>query len=334
MTRHMLAWEMSWRSRTASFIAFYAALSVLAGIFAATSDQVQAQTARPLQGTLIVNVPRGWLPSQDYWLYVEGQIVSAPPYGPFANFGREFIRSTNSRGLAFFDANGIAAESQGNYFTYIRPGLLERVFESQKPIQLAPGKYVVELLTRAVNKSFPFAVARIEAQISAGKTKEIWFGISADTEEVPALALAFGRCYNCRCGNCSWVNHPPEETLEYIQNEFNKAVQQYEEDPIVAVLNQVLLNLSVTPSSQRRVFANLPDSMSGGRELDARQVSLIIEDLKMKYEFPSIYENSSLRSAASPIPQLAAHIALKIGEHNTRIVNFRQIVKALEQAKP
>lgn len=299
---------------------------VLAGIFVATSDQVQAQTARPLLGTLIVKVPRGFLPSQDYWLYVNGQIVAAPPYGPFTKPYREFAVFEVDRGHEYHDVDGLAVRIEGGRFTYSRPGLpREPVFESH-PIQLAPGKYVVELLTRAVNHSFPFAVARIEVQVAAGKTEEIEFDIPAGTDEMRVARAS-------RCGICVFSAHSPEKTVEFIQDDFNRAVQKYEESPIVPVLNQVLLNLSVTPPSQPSMFANLPDSMGGGRELNARQMSLIIEDLETDYRFPSIDGNSSLRSAAPPIPQIAAQLALQITEHNKRIDNFRQIVKALEQAK-
>jgi len=325
MIRHLLAWKMSRRPRTARFMTLCAVLGVLAGIFVATSDQVQAQTVRPLQGTLILKVPRGLLPSQDYWLYVNGQIVSAPPYEPFAH-NREFSRIDVGVGYEYWDRDGRAARFEGGRFTYLRPGVREpRVFESH-PIQLAPGKYVVELLTRAVNRSFPFAVARIEAQVAAGKTEEIEFGTPAGTDELMVARAS-------RCSTCSFSAHPPDKTMEFIQNDFNRTVQEYGEIPIVAVLNQVQLNLSVTPPSQSSVFANLPDSMGGGRALDARQVSLIIEGLETNYRFPSIDGNSSLRSAAPPILQVAALISLQINEHNKRIDNFRQIVKALEQAK-
>jgi len=300
-------------SRTARIAVLFAVLGPLAGI----AVRAEPQTVRPLQGTLVVKIPRGLLPSQDYWVYVNAQIVSAPPYGSFTKMDREFMRVDEE----YWDSTGQAAASVRGRFTYLRPGLRERIFESQS-IQLAPGKYVVELVTRAVNvKGFPFGVARLETQVAAGRIEEMEFGIPVGTDET-RIVPAIGRPYGLT----------PDKQLEYLQNDFNRTVLEYEKLPIVAVLNQIQLNLSLTPPIRAKVFANLPDSMGGGRELDVRQLSVIIGDLESDYKFRSI-DDARLLSAPAPIPQLQAYLATKIGEYNTRISSFRQIIKALEQVK-
>ncbi|GEM_PF-6107215 len=326
MIRYMQAWKMSWHSRTASVVALCAALNVLAGILMVTSDHVQAQTVRPPQGTLVVKVPRGFLPSQEYWLYVNGQIANAPPYTPFAEMDGEF-KHVGTMGDEYWDASGRAAASVDGHFIYIRPGLQKHIFQSQEPIRLAPGKYVVELLTRAADRQgFPFAVARTEAEVTVGKTAEVEFGIPPGTNEIKVVRAS-------RCSVCSSSAHSPEKAMEFIEHDFKRTVQEYGETPIVAVLNEVLSNLSGPPPSQSSVFVNLPDSMGGGRTLDARQMRLIIQDLEINYLFPSIDENPGLRGAAASVPETAARISSQINEHNKSIYNLREIVKVMEKAK-
>lgn len=80
------------------------------------------------------------------------------------------------------------------------------------------------------------------------------------------------------------------------------------------------------------VSAALPLSMGGGRELDARQIGLILTALENSYAFDTI-ENKALLNAEPPTPQLAAALSLRISTHNARIANFQKIMTALEQAK-
>jgi hypothetical protein len=186
---------------------------------------------------------------------------------------------------------------------------------------------VVELLTRAVDRQgFPFAVARVETEVADGKTGEVEFGIPPGTNEIRAVRTS-------RCSVCSSSVHSPEKTMEFIEEDFERTAQEYGEIPIVAVLNQVLSSVTATPPSPSGVFVNLPDSMGGGRILDARQMRLIVQDLEINYLFPSIEENPKLRGTVASLPESAARISLQINEHNKRIYNFREIIKAMEKAK-
>lgn len=292
--------------------------------FVGAGDRVQAQGEPARTGTLVIKVPRGLLPSDDYWIYVNGELVNRPPYGAFTSLVRDFLHSGPGMGSTtdeFWDASGQAAASDGGRFTYLRPGLREQIFENQPAIQKAPGKYVIELMTRAVNKPFPFTIARIESQVTAARIVEIEFGIPTGTDE---LLIAAPR---------GTPVLSPEATLQRIHTDLNRTIEQFDALPIVAVLNEMMLTLPVPPSSRPKLFARLPTAMGGGRDLDARQVSLLIKRLWFDHEFVSIAGDFRLQGAASPIPEQAAVIEMRISRHNARIDKFRQIVTSLEQAK-
>lgn len=277
----------------------------------------------------MIQVPRGFLPSDDYWVYVNGKMVSAPPHAAFPTLNRDFMHSTGGSDAAprdeYWDADGRAAFSEGGRFTFQRAGVRERVFEDLTLTRKGPGKYVVELMTRAAMKPFPFALQRIEVQLAGGGTQHVELGIPPGTDERWIVQAS-------RCGTCYISIHSPAETLEFIHADLNRTVDAFDKSAIVPVLDETMLNLSVTPSRNPTVSAALPLSMGGGRELDARQIGLILTALENNYAFSTI-KNQALLNAEPPMPQLAAALSLRISEHNARIASFQKIITALEQAK-
>lgn len=328
MILQLFAWKPLLREQTARFIAFCAALSVVTGVCVAIEDQVQAQTVRPLQGTLVMKVPRGLLSvpgcSEDYWLYVNGQIVSAPPRASFEPIpGLTYLERNSISALTeWWDNRGVLAGSEGGRFTYMRPGIRERLFQ-ERSIHLAPGSYIVELLTRAEGRrSFPFAAARMKAQIVAGKTEILEFGVPDDTKDIPYIPFrpAWGNPF----GNT-------QDQLDHMRDQLDHTVQNYESDPIVPVLNKMLRNLrNLKKSSHPGVFADLPASMGGGRYLDEIQVSRLIKYLEDYYKLD---DGGSLHESAKDNAQQAGELALRMIEHNRNIALFHGIVEALEDAK-
>jgi hypothetical protein len=302
--------------------------AVVALVVGVTGVSSRAQTV-PQGGTLVIQVPRGFLPSDDYWVYVNGKMVSAPPHAAFPTLKRDFMQVIGGSDAAprdeYWDADGRAAFSEGGHFTFQRAGVRERVFEDLPLAQKAPGKYVVELMTRAAMKPFPFALQRIEAQLASGGTQHVELGIPAGTDETWSAQAS-------RCSACFISIHPPAETLEFIHADLNRTVDAFDKSAIVPVLDETMLNLSVTPGRKPTVSAALPLSMGGGRELDARQIELILTALENNYGFGTI-KNKALLNAEPPTPQLAAALSLRISEHNARIASFQKIITALEHAK-
>jgi hypothetical protein len=306
-----------------------ASVALVSSLCGLVCSSMHAQAAKPQSGTLVIKVPRGFLPSDDYWLYVNGKMLSAQPHPAFTTLNREFMHVAAGSDAApsdeYWDATGRAAVCEAGRWTFPRAGVRERVFEA---VTLAepPRKYVVELMTRSANKPFPFAIARMETDIAAGATQTIELGIPPGTDEAYIVQAS-------RCSTCSISIHPPAQTLEFIHGDLNRTVAALDANPIVAALDEMLANLSVTPGRTPTVSATLPLAMGGGRELDARQVSLILTALQNSYGFPDIDQNAKLQSAEPPTPQLAAALSLRIKQHNARIDKFQKIVAALEQAK-
>ena len=279
-------------------------------------SDLPAQPTQTSRATLIVRTPSGLLPSSEYWLYIDGRIVSAPPRAAFPTLAREFMRTSGSATEEFWDAAGQAAVSRDGVFTHLRAGLRERVFETHPPIQVPARRLVVELVTRAVNSGFPFAVARIEVTPGAGETREIEFGIPLGTSE-ERIARAIGRPR-------SFIT---EENLKYAQADFDRTVAEFDNLPMVAVLNEAILNAPDPPATS--VFAALPQASGGGRDLDARQIALIIDALVSEYSVTPIGRRTEFANAADSVQQLAAVLDLKIAAHNKRITDFRQILNML-----
>lgn len=320
---------MPWHPSRTGTVALCAVLTVLSSVFVAGADRRPLQAAGAQRGTLAVKVPRGLLPSEDYWVYVNREIVSAPPHGAFATLANELMHSGASPGSdseSYWDASGRAVLSEAGRFTYLRPGLRERIFARESPIQLVPGKYIVDLVTRAADAPFPFTFARFEVSVAAGKTAEIEFGIPTGTSEMRVARAE-------RCSTCSFSGHPPEQTLKFIQDDLTRTQAALEKVPMVAVLNEALLSLPIDPARRPTVYARLPAAIGGGRDLDARQISLIVEALWWDYRFTSIRDNTTFNNAAPPVPELAAFLEVKIAAHNRRLADYRKIVQALEQAK-
>lgn len=305
---------------------FCAIIVLIAGV---TNGPTRAETARAQSGTLVIQVPRGLLPSDDYWVYVNGKMVSAPPRAPFVSLNSEFMHVSAGTDAAprdeYRDAAGRVASSAAGRWTFYREGVKERVFDKIVLTGKAPGKYRVELMTRSENKPFPFTVAGSEVQAGGGST-EIELAIPPGTDEMYIVQAL-------RCSACNVSIHPPAQTLDFIHADLNRTVAAFEANPMVPLLDDILVNLSITPGKHPTISAALPLAMGGGRELDGRQITLILTALTNNYEFSPIDRNTKLQGAEPPTPQLAAALSLRISKHNARIDNYRKIITALEQAK-
>lgn len=278
-----------------------------------------AQSVRPLLGKLIVKVPREILPSEDYWIYVNSQIVSAPPHKPYAspNGTVTAIEEPND-GVSFFDKDGFLVRSEDGRLVHLRAGVGDGFFEAQT-LRLAPGTYKVELMTRAIQEKLPFAFATVQQTIEAGKTATIEFGFPKFTNE-SLLAYAASAAFS--------GTH--REVLDSVLSRLTEIRKRYGEDPVVAPLEKVLNNLAYSPPSRPTTYVDFPESMGGGREMDSRQINYIVDRLARDYKF---YDDGAVARASDANPAFANLLTQEIDDYNKQVESCREIAKLLDAVK-
>ena len=103
-------------------------------VTSAKSRPTNIQTAQPLLATVHIRVPLSLLPTDAYWVYVNGQLVSAQQH------------ASTRAGTAEFDT------------------ITQRLF---------PGSYTFEMLVPIDSGGLPFTVKKLSCDCEAGKTIEL-----------------------------------------------------------------------------------------------------------------------------------------------------------------
>ncbi len=294
------------------------------GTFAGTYETVCAQARHSTSGTLVVKVPRGFLPSGDYWVYINSKIVSAPPHTPFPIPTRggvlvEVARGSNSYEL--WDRNGSYAKTSGGYVTYVKSGMEAYVFQSQS-FQLAPDDYDVELMTRNVNrKEFPFAVASATVHLTAGKSQTLLLGVPKSTKEIPDYPIPFRLME-------SYDLYTKSKRLELLGGDVVKGIEGFENSSIVSALQDVRVHMAAGPPSRPVIKVEFPDSFGGSRELDPKQLTLIIDELARDYQF---LRRPELETAADANPRQADNIKQAADSLDNLFTSLREIITITEK---
>jgi len=249
---------------------------------AATVVDASAEGGAAGEGALTIWVPTG-LVGDNYWVYLDGHIVSSPPHSDIA--GKAGIifpdqrlddqnhpigwdiqvddPSGNVRG-GFSIRHGYFLIDNANFRSYIKQHLDPASGDSMGlfsavnlPIQ--PGNYVVEVVYFSHNEyysSFPFAISpKYQANVGDRGRKELYIGVPDDWERVEKAAAAHG---NPSC------DEKPDAS--YILNQMNA----YLDDPVVQELTAKLGS-----SNDDSVSLDLPIADGGSREYDRVQIRYI-----------------------------------------------------------
>ena len=297
----------------------FVALALLLCALDVPAQNKRSQTVRPLLGKLVVKVPREILPSEDYWIYVNSQIVSAPPHPPYTPPNGGVISFEEPHDVVrFVDTSGFLVSSEDGHLKNMRPGVGDQFFQTQT-FQLAPGTYKVELMTRAIQKELPFAFATVQQTIEVGKTATLEFGSPKFTNE-SMFAFAATAAF-------TGTDH---QVLEQVLARLTDVSKRYEQDPVVAPLEKVLNNLSYAPPSRPRTYVDFPESLGGGREIDSRQIGYIVDRLVRDYKFD---DDDAVKRSADANPPFANLLTQQMADYNKRVEMFREIAKQLDAVK-
>ena len=192
----------------------------------------------------------------DYWLYIDGRLVSSPPH---KDIRREYalVELGPDQGYEFRDKEGVAAVvNRGGKLIYERK---DADVYTAETFDVEPGSHKLDYLL--LNKEgFPFATASTDLEFKTGDSRGFWFNMPADYvgQSVPQAVAPF---FGVPIGD--W------------QEEFGRrqAIVKRRSGlcrrPIVQALNQAILGAAVSlPRTIRAMWVNLPAENGGKRQLD------------------------------------------------------------------
>jgi hypothetical protein len=285
-------------------------LLLMPSVFSPCASAAQGghnSSSRQAAGTLKAWVPAGMI-GDEYWIYVNGKIVSAPPHNSPDRAGRNYLvmatgllKSQSKRGdgwqivthqshvlkmhNADYENLGSFLQSENESSEVLSPPIFQAV-----ELRLPPGKYNVELaiyspgnvhgLIGGPANSFPFVITpKIPFGIQPGNTTEFHLAVPDQWSETvaPVAVQAHRACPN---GNPS----PPD------RNQLERWLKDYTDDPIVEALGEA------DSTSKRTVVLDLPPASGGKREFDGNQIRHITDAILASHDVPDHEEIEECRS--------------------------------------
>jgi hypothetical protein len=279
-----------------------------------------ARTAHPITGTLVIRVPAGIIGTQ-YWVYVNGDIVSAPPHEPFPTFAPDTIVVPLDNGMELWNQSGRVLGVENERYTH-RPQDFEKAFQSIELTNVsAPSRYEVTLMVAGNPKDgslswFPFVTTanKQRIEIAAGETATL--DLAPPREWAPGPRAARLKALPSNFG-------APAELARQWQDELQKQMKLYDEDPVVRALLPVATQFSAAQPARARVEVELPLALGGRRTLDAAQIDAIVTALVSRYRM----ETGDMRRAfGSENAALSAQFEHAVEAFNANIEALRPAI--------
>jgi hypothetical protein len=264
-----------------------------AAVKEAEATRVAEKSEEPGKGMLKIWVPAGAV-GDDYWVYLDGHIVSAPPrrkrelivdmmgsaVGPgevrWLDFGNEHLAIRDGDfvdGEHFNKAIIISSYISRNID--LQSGDAKHLFYPVD-LPLQSGKYNVEVayLLKGLG-SFPFAVTRkYIADLRISERTQLFIGVpDAWSEFDPAVAQPLV---------CAFLPSPGGNSNADVLGLMTNTMTRYLNDPMVQALRA--LNASVLSRPKGIVVLDLPAAQGGAREFDGSQVRYIANAILQEYE--------------------------------------------------
>jgi len=263
---------------------------------AAASEAAKNQALLDM-GTLKLWVPAGVV-GDDYWVYLNGHIVSAPPHGTRKQ--SDYFLSHVERGLGDDNKEGWNLETYDlGESLYIRDGAflmsdslrryIDRNFNPSSgdakhlfypvDLHLRAGKYIVEVLYLSksssgwagfkVGDSFPFAISpKYIASVKKDGMAHLRIGVPNDWNDYPGT--------RAKTQACNIFNGRPN------MDQIIHGIQSYMADPVVQALRT--LDVSILSQPKGIVVLGLPPAYGGAREFEVSQITYIANAILYNYE--------------------------------------------------
>ncbi len=243
-------------------------------------------------GTLKIFVPTGMV-GDDYWIYLNGHLVSAPPHGT-PREANDFLQigmhkggiSGPPSGWELWDQKGLRLTMSNESFRGLDEflnsgGSAAQQYFQPAVLKLDAADYTVEVVMSSEHKfygpgesSFPFVVTRkYETSVRGGDTEQVYIAVPNNYSSDMSIAAAINRA--CPGGS----SKAPD--LDWLQ----KTMNEYGADPMVHALQRAAATQGSQP--QNVVMLDLPSSQGGSREFDRNQIGRIVSIIAANHNLPS-----------------------------------------------
>lgn len=238
-------------------------------------------------GTLKIFVPRRV--GDDYWVYLNGHLVSAPSHGTPTGES-DFLYVPIQKGWEIWGEKGLRLTMSNESFHGLDEFLNSGGNAAQQLFQpvvmkLDAADYTVEVVMSSEHKSygpgessFPFVVTRkYQTSVRVGDTEQVYIAVPNNYSSDMAIAAAINRA-------CPWIQHggsPAAPDLDWLKRTMN----EYGADPMVRALQRAAATQGA--QSQNVVMLDLPSSQGGPREFDRKQIGRIVSFIAANDNLPS-----------------------------------------------
>lgn len=304
-------------------------------------------SSHPVPGKLKIWVPAG-IVGDNYWIYLNGHIVSTPPHAAEELKHAEVItvatgklnadgtRESND-GWDVWNADGLVLRMRHEDWdrtinAYLNSGTGDtlHIFQAVE-LPLYPGEYTVEVAILSTGESnsgphgttsFPFVFTRKSSMnVQRGKTAQIYLAIPDRWSNAPAVipAVPFRRV-------CPGAQAAPPDV-----NQLERLVKQYMNDPLVQVLRGADA-AGVTPS-KGVVVLDLPQEQGGPHEFDGSQIRHIADAIAASNDLPTQRDVDDCQNQFPQFSKSYAQYGKIISDINNDIESFRKLAAKLERAQ-
>jgi hypothetical protein len=258
-------------------------LFFILAIYPHQGSAASSKTTRSAGGTLQVWVPAG-LMGDNYWIYLNGHLVSAPPHNAPTS-ADDLIMVKVGSGWELWNHQGLMLKSIGDdgwdrdHSPYTLDAATRDALRLFQPVEipLRAGSYRIDLVVLpqgpVYNSSFPFVTSvGWQVEVRKGKTSQLFLSIPSNftrTGGAPRLHPMYRVCPGAPA--------PPD--LVQLQG----LIKEYLDDPMVKILRSA----SVVPHHKGIVVLDLPSEQGGSREFDGKQIRHIADTIAVHHDFPS-----------------------------------------------
>lgn len=270
----------------------------------------------------------------DFWIYLNGHLTSAPPHGTPAIQDHDYIVVPLHKNGIKGPANGWEIwGAEGRYLTmsqetfsgldgFLHSGRssVAQFFESIE-LPLDSLDYTLDLVMSSPGggngNSFPFVVTRkYEGRVRRGITEDIYIAVPDDWS---GMRLASAMPANKVCPQMNAAGQSQAPDLDQLQ----RWITDYDNDPMVHVLQR---GLTARGSQPRRVVVlNMPPSQGGSREFDSRQIHDIVAALENNHSLPTHREVKECMERLPEFTRTYTEYDRLITDMNQEIESFRSL---------
>ncbi|MGH9571517.1 MAG: hypothetical protein ACRD4F_17880 [Candidatus Angelobacter sp.] len=289
---------------------------------------------KPASGRLTVWVPSGVV-GDNYWIYVDGHVVSAPPHNPADPGAGNFTAVKTKKGWEIWNQHGLILRMIHDYgwdrdfSPYTLDAESRETLHLFQPVELSlsAGKHEIDIAILLpgpfYKSSFPFVVsAGWKVDVGPAKPTQLYLSIPDVWEDgssvPPALPAESHRA--CPGG----VPSPPNG------DQVKQKIRAYRDDPIASALRAANARLS---HPKGVVLIDLPLEQGGPREFDGTQISSIVAAISDHNDFPS---QSDIQDCQRLYPQFSKSYATYgdlIRFVDNELDSFRKLAASLKQGQ-